>query len=211
MPEDVVRAKRFELVDDEGETRALWDTGSQEHVALSFYGKNQEERLSIGVMPDGFSTFVLRDESGREIIKATTANDFSDSVIVIKDESGQVRAQVGVNESGEPTLTMTDENENVRAQMFVDSNGEPNLILKDEAGKSNVSASVRPQATGLVIADGSDTGRIGLYVLGDSSSSISVADAMGQPRAILRTDEAGKPILVLLDEEGDTIDGMLQR
>lgn len=205
MTEEVIRAKRFELVDDNDKIRALIDTGQKEHVALSFFGKDEQERATVGVMPDGFASFVLQDENGTEIIKATTGSGPSDSVIVIKDENEQSRIQAGVSKDGGTALSLTDKDGNVRVQISVDSEGIPTLTLNDQASGASATISVRTESTGLVIADGSDTGRIGLLVFSDDTASVAITDDQGKPRIILRADSDGNPSFVLLDGEGNSL------
>lgn len=205
MAEEVIRAKRFELIDDEGKTRALIDTGQKEHVALSFFGKDEQERATVGIMPDGFSSFVLLDEEGKESIKATTGTGPSDSVFVIKDGNERPRIQAGVGKAGEAALSLTDDEGNVRIQASVDDRGVPTLTLKDEAGEANVTISVKTEYTGLVIAKESDLGRIGLLTFSDDTASIAITDGQGIPRIMLRTEPDGHPTLSILNEKGDPI------
>ncbi len=208
---DVVRAKRFELVGDNGETRALLDTGSAEHVSLSLFGSDGKERANLGVMPDGLALLVLNYEDGQEAIKATTQTAgvegglaASNSVVVIKDRNGQVRAQVGVNDEGDPSVSLADSNGNVSIRLEVDEEGNSHITISGRDGIGNVSLQARPDRKGIVIGDEADVGRAGLMLVQDTAS-LTLTDAEGRPRAILQLSGDGGQFFAFLDEEGNPL------
>lgn len=127
-------------------------------------------------------------------------------MFVIKDDNGLARLQLGVTQSGEVAISLTDEGENTRVQTFVDAQGLPSLILKDATGQANTTISVRPESNGIVVGDG----RAGLLVLEDETVSLAIADRQGRPRAMLRFDDDDKPVMLLLDEDGNIVDGLAQ-
>lgn len=199
--EGTVRARRFELVDDVGETRALLDTGLASHVGLSFFSKRGQELATVGVMPDGFSSFVLNDENGREAIKAVAGRESSNTVIALKDGDGRTRLQAGISDVGEPALALTDERGNVRAQTYIDAQGSAVMILKDGGREANVTVSAGTENTGLVVADGTDRGRIGMLVQADSGASLAMTDAEGKPKVMFGVQRDGRPIAFVEEQD----------
>lgn len=197
--EATLRARRLELVDDAGETRALLDTGQGEHVSLSFFGDGGQELATVGVMPDGFSTLILNDGEGRESVKATGGGEHSDTVVVLKDGDERTRLQLGVSDAGEPALALADEN-GVRVQTYLSAEGSAVMTLKD--GGSNVTFSVGNGDTGLVIADETDTGRIGAMTQAGGNATLALLDDAGKPKIVLEVGPDGEPT-VFVEEQGE--------
>jgi len=211
VAEDVVRARRFELVDDAGETRAVLDTGHdrEEHVGLTLFDTEGKARASLGVMPDGFASLSLGDEDGREVIKITASavvgeSVSSDSVVALKDKSGQTRVQLGVSQEGEAAIHLTNSQGASLVQVFVDSDGTAKFSLQEQTGSGGVSMQGGPEGRGLAIGDDTDTARVGLLHVGGKPTLV-LSDAEGRPRAILQLSAEGVPTLALLDEEGSPI------
>jgi len=105
---EVLRAKRFVLVDDAGKTRALL------HVDAP------------GPVLD------LRDAAGKTRAMLVVGKD--GSVLVLANENGKGRALLNVL-GDVPILSLLDENDKLRATLHVNKNG-PVLNLYDGAGKT---------------------------------------------------------------------------
>ncbi len=218
MAEDVVRAKRFELVDDDGGTRALIDTGRDEHVGMTFFDRTGQERATVGLMPHGVAFFSLHNEAGREVVKATAApggRGRSDTVVALKDNEGRTRIQLGASQAGEATLNLTNTDGEPRAQIVVSPEGDP-LIQLIEAGDSSAvtiqeggvtiqeGAKGGSTSRGLIIGDYANNFRAAL-MLAAGKPSLGLNDAEGRTRAVLQLSEDGVPVLALLDEKGNRI------
>lgn len=110
---EVVRAKRFELVDEDDEVRALIATGPDGGASLEFVTDDETSRASIGVNRSGTAVIALRDETGRVRVRVAVEASGSPATFNLRDESDRVRAQmllhddaVGVtlsNTTGEPS------------------------------------------------------------------------------------------------------------
>jgi hypothetical protein len=209
--EDVVRAKRFELVDDDGGTRAVIDTGRNEHVGVSFFDRTGQERTTLGVMPEGVAFLSMSDEAGQEVVKATAGAGGSDTVVALRDKEGRTRVQLGASQAGEATFNLTDTDGNARVQIVVSPEGDPLIQLIGDADSGAVTiqdGSVTMQggaaSRGLVISDDADNLRVGLMLSNDSLGLV-LNDAEGRLRATLQLSENGVPVLALLDSEGNRI------
>ncbi len=104
---DLVRAHRFELLDENGKMRA-----------------------ALGVDKDG-PGLVLRDQN--EKARAALAVYKKGSGLDLTDEAGKVRAALVVDKKG-PWLALLDENEKVRATLDATKDGS-GLELRDENGR----------------------------------------------------------------------------
>ena len=63
---DVVRAKRFELVDDAGQVRSVLSSGPEGRVVLTFMGaENPAIRAALGIGSDGGAFLNLFDDQER--------------------------------------------------------------------------------------------------------------------------------------------------
>ncbi len=199
--EATLRASRLELVDGAGEIRALLDTRQGGHVSLSFFGGEGQELVTVGVMPDGFSTLILNDGEGRESVKATGGGEHSDTVVVLKDGDERTRLQLGVSDAGEPALALADEDGGVRVQTYLSAEGSAVMTLKDGDGGANVSVLVGSGDAAVVVADETDTGRVGMLAqAGDAT--LAVMDGEGTPKVVFRVGPDGQPTVSVEERDG---------
>lgn len=181
MSEDVVRTKRLELVDDEGEVRAVMGAESGDNVGLSLFGSNGADRLSLGIHPDGSATLALQDEEGRERIKFSASS--SGPVINIKDEEGNPRAQLQVQSNGDSHL------------MLVDQNQKPRLTIGQIGSKSG--------APFITFDDEEGTGRVQLQLGPENTAALGFQDESSTFKVVLGLNSEGSSILLYEDEEGN--------
>lgn len=190
MAEDVVRAKRFELVDDEGEVRAILGPGPDNSVGLSFLGKGTAaERTSVGINAGGSAFVDTRDATGEGGIRLGVEEEGT-AVIRFRDQQGRDRCNIGYRpaEAGDGPNTIgirfADENGRGQAQLGVAPNGDANLILYDQAGNEKVSLVVEA---------------------GGGRPTITLNDGQSIPRVGISLYEDGTPILGFLDERGSPV------
>jgi len=97
--QEVVRAKRFELVDAEGRVRgALELVGVEPRLVL--YDEKSRQRAKLLLGPDGSPTLVLRDEKGNlrvilgagvlETIRTGAREKRPESSLLLNDSEGKV-------------------------------------------------------------------------------------------------------------------------
>jgi hypothetical protein len=66
--EEVVRARKFELVDEQGKVRAALGPGPEEgDVGMQFYGSAGEIRVELSVYQSGLTALALRDPHGEQV------------------------------------------------------------------------------------------------------------------------------------------------
>jgi len=123
---DTIKAKKFVVVDANGETRAI-----------------------LGQYPHG-SSLRLCDENGERRVILSQYSDGSNS-LRLHDENGKVRAVLSQSPSG-PNLALFDENENARAVFGKYSQG-PMLALFDENGEIRADLSQNSKGSGLSLLD----------------------------------------------------------
>ncbi len=92
-PEEVVRAKRFELVDDEGNLRAVFcaepESSENELVGMHVGNNEGESVVFIGVDPDLNAPFLtLRDASGSGAAVFVSVTTEGYPAVVLRDRDG---------------------------------------------------------------------------------------------------------------------------
>jgi len=130
-----VRAERFELVDGQGEVRAVLsvEDGGTSLVLTSAEGKGKVQ-LGAGAYGSGLA---LLDENGRMGAGLSAVKGKKDTInvhgLILFDENGSICASLGMTAFG-PDLSLFDENGKPRAMLVVNERG-PGLNLFDAAGK----------------------------------------------------------------------------
>jgi hypothetical protein len=135
VAEEVVRAKRFEVVDDEGEVRITLDAGPGDEAAvMAVQDRQGNNRAGFGILEDGSVALVLKDAEGNR------------------------RASLGIGEEAgdkPPRLTIADSLGRARVEIAVMDNGNVQIALADKWGQKRALLGVTEDvALGLYDADG---------------------------------------------------------
>lgn len=101
-PLQVVRAQRFEVVDEEGKRRGRFDSLPNGAVRLVFYDNEGKVRTGLLVATNGAPGLQFWDKNNKPV------SVFSDSVTLL-DPAGQPRARMSVSAHGDPAITLYDE------------------------------------------------------------------------------------------------------
>ena len=101
-PLQVVRAQRFEVVDEEGKRRGRFDSLPNGAVRLVFYDNDGKVRTGLLVATNGAPGLQFWDQNNKPV------SVFSDSVTLL-DPDGQPRARMSVSAHGNPAITLYDE------------------------------------------------------------------------------------------------------
>ncbi len=64
---EVVRTRAFELVDENGQMRALLSISREGTVALGFFDKQGRVRSSVGLLSDGERVSVMKGSEGKTV------------------------------------------------------------------------------------------------------------------------------------------------
>jgi hypothetical protein len=93
MDHDVVRARRFELVDDEGRTRAVLTAEADTHlVGIHIANAAGRPAASMGLDPDqDFPIITLRDPGGDQARLSLTILPSGEPLILMRDNEGHER------------------------------------------------------------------------------------------------------------------------
>ena len=88
---DVVRARRFELIDDAGRTRALLTaTGATDLIGIHIANDEGRPVVSIGVDPELDVPFItLRDKAGSAASVFMTVTPDGEPAITVRDRDGE--------------------------------------------------------------------------------------------------------------------------
>jgi hypothetical protein len=101
-----VRARRFELVDENREVLSVWGTDHLHNPLLAFApsGVGKEDRPGVGYLGHNLSL----------------------------DDADSQRVGIGLTADGDPFFKFRGHDEKPRASLYVDSNGKPEFTLSDE-------------------------------------------------------------------------------
>jgi hypothetical protein len=132
LPKDVVAAKQFALVDNEGKIRAtlnMTDTGDS---VLKIKSKDSEAKVTLGVSFEGKPFFFISDKEGQPRIGMGQLIDESPSLTFF-GKGGQGRIGISLlNEDDMPLLSLVSDRGIARAKLGLNPSGDPFLIFLDE-------------------------------------------------------------------------------
>jgi len=128
-----IATERLLLIDANKRTRAMLVVGVDGNVSLNFYDRNNENRVALGVSPDGSPILRLAKGGAFELV----------------DSGNQTRAKISLTADGHPSLRLYDEDGKSRAilgSVVLDTTetaatgskekrAESSLILSDASGK----------------------------------------------------------------------------
>lgn len=144
---DVVRAKRFELVDDQGNTRAYMDSAEDGLMGIFFTDQQRESYISIGIGKDD-APYILMQRSPAEstaiAISIGEQEGVSTPFVQLKGQSG-VEVKLAITKDGSTALSLTS-GEETSALLSASEQGLAGLLLRNQDGKESAFApEPRPQ------------------------------------------------------------------
>ncbi|MCK5862764.1 MAG: hypothetical protein KAH38_09780 [Candidatus Hydrogenedentes bacterium] len=128
---DVLRASRFELVDDTGNVRATLDF-DEYGTRLILQDSKGNLRVGLHALASG-SGLALADGAGKVRIKLGVFNNRPE--IVLFDGEGKDRILLAATENFGPHMSLFDKNGKDRVVMVVVDHG-PAIVMSDEDGKT---------------------------------------------------------------------------
>lgn len=136
-PEDVdanaVRARYFELVDDEGRARARMDTrGDADSVGLEFYERDGTVRLALGINLEGTTVIDLKDEAGLTPARLGVESAGTPAVFSLRNAAGRLVAQIALHDEGSTGLSLGDEWGNTLIQAALFGESDASLDVNDK-------------------------------------------------------------------------------
>ena len=194
-PAEVLRAKRLEIVDDDGKVRAVLGTREEGIGGLSVFDESSgrvRARLVAGEIPEQGSGLSVFDTNGKPRAVVNMSNDADKSSgLILLDTEGKQRVGVGLETGGQAWLSISAAKKDRSVMLVAMDDGNVTLLLSGEEAPTagltlRVEAGKDPSADlGLIDRDG----RAGV-VLSERRSgpyvSLSVA-ALRLTRAQLRS------------------------
>ena len=140
MVEDVVRARRFELVDDQQRPRAaLYMDAGQPILGLA--DEDGNARAQVAINREGSAILRFRDAGGNDRVEIAAMEDGTG--LVLSDPSGRVRLSLLIEEAGVVFVSVEDHGLR-RAMGAVVPGGEIALGLWDAEGNETHSFNQAP-------------------------------------------------------------------
>ncbi len=157
MSEEVIRAKRFEVADNEGNVRALTAAVDSGGVATNLFDSHGNLRVSLGVNQADVPMFGLHDadetprvaiscgidgqsvrlndENGnpRALLSLITSRDSAPHVMLL-DNEGNARVQLLLDQAGLATISFNDEDDELQVALGRDREGKSMLLYRDAQG-----------------------------------------------------------------------------
>jgi len=229
---EVVRAKRFELVDSSGRVRVRLSVTLTGGSSIDLLDNEGQIRANLGVRFDDSPSLDLRDREGKMRASMRILSDGSPGLNLL-DKERKNRAALFLFSDGSPMLSLADKGESgdrlalMRASLAVKSDGYPELRLQGKGAEGVATLDVAPGDTpelrmtkgilhttrallnvstdgpsGLWLTDKEGQPRAGIAVKSDGSPSLNLQDKEGKPRASLGVLADGSPGVVLCDKDG---------
>ena len=132
--QEVVRAKRFELVDDDGAVRGRMEMNGGEPT-LSLLNSDGLVAWSVEVSSSGMPRLYFNDENDNLRLIANLEHDGCPALEMLGEDEN-VRLSVGEDIDGVLRLVMNDQNGNGRIIAFISDDGTPAIELTDKDGKT---------------------------------------------------------------------------
>ena len=115
----IVRANRFELVDENGKKRAEL-RADKDAVSLNLFDESGELRAGLGVLEEEGPALTLTNENGKPVAGLSVTED--GPKLYLLDENDNIRVMLAVHEDG-TTLALSDENRKFGVALSVNENG----------------------------------------------------------------------------------------
>lgn len=178
--QEVVRAKCFELVNNEG-----------------------EERAKLDLTLDGSPSLSMCDETGRVRLILQCSNTHGLSLQMF-DRDVTPRLALSLFEDGRPEIRLLDSKGMDRVLLTVESDGPARLDLLDNAGEVHATLGVLPDGSSmLVFRDESNRPRVSLTEIQSRGSGLTFEDSQGIVRADILVAEDGRGVMNLRGPDGN--------
>ncbi|MBC5823590.1 MAG: hypothetical protein GIW99_12795 [Candidatus Eremiobacteraeota bacterium] len=131
---DVVSAKRFQLLDDDGEMRALLKTSHSQPI-MQFMDDHHKVKLDIRVK-NNWPVMQMHDSEGHVRVEFGLVND--KPTLFFNDQHGVLMMGLALSKAeSTPRLVFLDEHRNVRFGVVLDQDGSPRVVAADHEGRQH--------------------------------------------------------------------------
>jgi hypothetical protein len=194
-PAAVAAAPRFQLLDQAGRERGVWDLDPQGAARLAFWGESPGVPLvSLTATPQGGATLELGDAKQSRALVLQTKPDGSREVGLYY--AANLRLGLTVQKNGDPAVMILDQN-HPRLALGLSSQGAPQVVLYGDNRKAALEVIARPNGDRSLNLFGQDgTPRLVLGLKNDQKAALGLFDRQGKTRAAL----LDEPSLILLKD-----------
>jgi len=120
--------------------------------------------------------------------------------LIMTDQNGEFRVELGMDADGLPNLTLRDRNGRARTFLALTSQDQPTLRCADEKGGTRIRLDLRPTGDpALIMQDQAGRDRLALWQEA-GELGLALADTSGRPRAGLVI-KADRPALSFYDQD----------
>ena len=131
---DTVTAKRFQLVGDDGQLRALLKT-IEANPILEFMDASSQVRLNVQVTND-WPVLNMMDENGNVRVELGAVN--GKPTLFLHDHVGNLRVGIALSKAdGSPRIVFLDDQRTIRFGVVTDTEGTPRVISTDQFGRKH--------------------------------------------------------------------------
>ena len=193
--EEVLRAKRLEIVDDEGRIRASLGTREEGIGGLAVFDASGRRRIALeaGEVDGQGSGLSLLDTNGKTRAVVYAHNDpKKGTAVYLGGEDGTARATLALDESGQAFLSVSAGEKNRQITVAVDSDGGARLTFTGEGPAIGLGSFGEDQASpSLILAD--EKGQGGMVLYGSRYKPyLRFRDPAGEVRAGLELTPGGE-------------------
>ncbi len=122
----VIQAKRFELLDENGQRRAVLGFADDRAPALALFDKEGHLRAELGLRPDGGPKVLFWDGKTKVPRVGLALLPTGSPSLELADQAGNLRIVFGLGTNGEPVLGLFDQDENLHTTLDVETRREAN-------------------------------------------------------------------------------------
>jgi hypothetical protein len=125
--------------------------------------------------------------------------------LIMTDDHGEFRIELGLGPDGEPTLWLRDREGKARGRLSLSVIGSPGLEFIDPGGRSRCTLSLDEQGDpSLFLRDAQGRDRLALWEEKEKLG-LALADPKGRPRAGLALKDGENPSLTLYNDQGQVL------
>ena len=125
--------------------------------------------------------------------------------LIMTDDNGEFRIELGLGPDGEPTLWLRDRDGKSRGRLSLSVVGSPGLEFMDRRGRSRCTLGLDEQGDpSLFMRDAEGRERLALWQEKEELG-LALADPKGHPRAGLALKDGEKPSLALYNSQGQVL------
>lgn len=196
----VLRAQRFELVDETGTVRAsLGCAGGV--TELRMIGHDDNTNTTIRIRKDGSAALSFHDAKQQSrIVLGIGAGGVGG--LAFADGDGKSRMALGTDKAGAPAVSLNYASGKLAGLFTVQAERDAALILNGPKGDTNLALGNSDGRPNILMLDDKGIERMKLVLKEDNAPAFTLRDAKGQPRLVAGANADGWTGLGITDNKG---------